>query len=55
MIAEAGEGDTPRYVVVANIDGVVSGGSSALLVVRDVFGAIYDQPDTSTAISTGVD
>ena len=51
----AGEGDTPRYVVVANIDGVVSGGSSALLVVRDVFGAIYDQPDTSTAISTGVD
>ncbi|OUO32703.1 penicillin-binding protein 2 [Olsenella sp. An293] len=51
----AGEGETPRYVVVANMDGVVSGGSSSLLVVRDVFGAIYDQPDTATGVSTSVD
>jgi penicillin-binding protein 2 len=37
--------DNPRYVVGANVDGVLSGASSAMLIVRDIFGAIYGQPD----------
>lgn len=51
----AGDGETPRYVVVANMDGVNAGGSSSLLVVRDVFGAIYGQPDTATGVATNID
>lgn len=47
--------DDPKYVVFANIDGADWGSSSAMLVVRDIFGTIYGQPDTSTAEVGGTD
>lgn len=47
--------DEPRYVVFSNVDGGDWGSSSAMLVVRDVFGAIYDEPDTSTVNAGGGD
>ena len=37
--------DNPKYVVAANMDRVLSGATSAMYVVRDVFGAIYGEPD----------
>ena len=37
--------DNPKYVVAANMDRVLSGATSAMYVVRDVFGAIYNEPD----------
>lgn len=42
--------DDPKYVVVANVDGGDWGSSTAMLVARDALGAIYDEPDTSTAV-----
>lgn len=50
-----GPAEDPQYVVVANMDGVNAGGSSSLLVVRDVFGAIYGQPDTATGTTGTAD
>ena len=50
-----GPAEDPKYVVFANLDGALSGGAAALLVVRDVFGAIYGQPDTATATTSNVD
>lgn len=50
-----GPAEDPKYVVFANIDGALSGGAASLLVVRDVFGAIYGQPDTSTGTTSNVD
>ncbi len=47
--------DNPRYVVGANMDRVLSGADSAMLVVRDVLGAIYSQPDDSTASTSIAD
>ena len=47
--------DDPKYVVGGNMDRVLQGASSAMYVVRDVFGAIYGQPDTSTATTTIAD
>ena len=47
--------DDPKYVVFANVDGADWGSSSAMLVVRDIFGTIYGQPDTSTAEVGGTD
>ena len=41
--------DDPKYVVGGNMDRVLQGASSAMYVVRDVFGAIYGQPDGSHA------
>ncbi len=38
--------DNPKYVVGANIDEVLEGAQSGMYVVRDIMGAIYDQPDT---------
>lgn len=38
--------DKPRYVVGASIDEVLEGAQSGMYVVRDIMGAIYDQPDT---------
>lgn len=38
--------DNPRYVVGASIDEVLEGAQSGMYVVRDIMGAIYDQPDT---------
>lgn len=37
--------ENPRYVVGANIDEVLEGAQSGMYVVRDIMGAIYDQPD----------
>lgn len=47
--------ENPKYVVGGNMDRVLQGASSAMYVVRDVFGAIYGQPDTSTATTTIAD
>ena len=47
--------DDPKYVIGGNMDRVLQGASSAMYVVRDVFGAIYGQPDTSTATTTIAD
>lgn len=45
-----GPAEDPRYVVAANVDGALAGATSAMYVVRDVFGAIYGEPDTETAL-----
>ncbi len=37
--------DDPKYVVCANVDGGDWGSTTAMYVVRDVFGQIYGQPD----------
>jgi len=37
--------DKPQYVVAANLDCAPSGAGSGMYIVRDVFGAIYNQPD----------
>ena len=47
--------DDPKYVIVSCVDGGDWGSSTAMLVVRDIFGEIYDQPDTSTAAVGGAD
>ena len=47
--------ENPKYVGFCNIDGALSGATSAMYVVRDMFGAIYNEPDTSTADSTNGD
>ncbi len=47
--------EDPKYVIVANVDGGLSGATTAMYVVRDVFGAIYDEPDTSTATNSNAD
>ena len=41
-----GPSDNPKYVIASNMDEVLQGASSAMYVVRDVFGAIYGEPDT---------
>ena len=45
--------ENPKYVIGANMDRVLSGATSSMYVVRDVFGAIYGQPDTAAASTTG--
>ena len=45
--------DDPKYVIGANMDRVFTGATSSMYVVRDVFGAIYGQPDTATPSTTG--
>lgn len=47
--------ESPRYVVCANVDGADWGATTAMYVVRDIFGQIYGQPDTSTAASETAD
>ena len=47
--------DNPKYVVAANMDRVLSGATSAMYVVRDVFGAIYGEPDDVDADTGNVD
>ena len=47
--------ENPKYVVGGNMDRVLQGASSAMYVVRDVFGAIYGQPDDSSATTTIAD
>ena len=44
--------DNPRYVVASCIEQGGYGSESAMYVVRDIMGAIYDEPDTSNAIDT---
>lgn len=41
--------DNPRYAVAAVIDQGGFGSTSALFTVRDILGALFDEPDTSTA------
>ncbi|MBF0911313.1 MAG: penicillin-binding protein 2 [Atopobiaceae bacterium] len=40
--------DNPKYVVAANLDCAPSGAGSGMYIVRDVFGAIYNQPDKAS-------
>lgn len=47
--------ESPRYVVCANVDGADWGSTTAMYVVRDIYGQIYGQPDTSTAASETAD
>ncbi len=47
MVAYA-PADNPKYVICSNVDGGDWGSTTAMLVVRDVFGQIYGQPDTAT-------
>ena len=47
--------EDPKYVVCCNMDGGLSGATTAMYVVRDIFGAIYGEPDTSTSMSTNGD
>lgn len=47
--------EDPKYVVGGNMDRVLQGASSAMYVVRDVFGAIYGEPDTSSQTTTNAD
>ena len=47
--------DNPKYVVGGNMDRVLQGASSAMYVVRDVFGALYGQPDTASGDTTNAD
>ena len=42
--------DDPKYVVFANVDGGDWSSSTAMIVVRDTLGAIYDEPDTATSV-----
>ena len=45
--------DDPKYVVASCIEGGGYGSTSAMYVVRDVLGALYDEPDTSSEVSQG--
>ena len=54
MVAYA-PADNPKYVVCANMDGGDWGSTTAMYIVRDVFGQIYGEPDdavTSTDNAT---
>lgn len=42
--------DDPKYVVFSTVDGGDWGSTTAMLVARDTLGAIYGEPDTSTAV-----
>lgn len=42
--------DDPKYVVFATVDGGDWGSTTAMLVARDTIGAIYGEPDTSSAV-----
>ena len=44
--------EDPKYVVASCIEQGGYGSESAMYVVRDIMGAIYDEPDTSNAIDT---
>ena len=47
--------DNPKYVVASCVEEGGYGSDSALYVVRDILGALYDEPDTSSAVdSSGV-
>lgn len=46
-----GPAEDPKYVIGANMDRVVQGSESAMYIVRDVFGAIYGEPDDAAAVS----
>ncbi len=42
----------PKYVIASCIEQGGFGSECAMYVVRDIMGAIYDEPDTSTAVDT---
>ncbi len=44
--------DNPKYVVCSCMEQGGYGSDSAMYVVRDIMGAIYDEPDTSDAVDT---
>ena len=44
--------DDPKYVIASCIEQGGFGNVSAMYVVRDIMGAIYDEPDTSTVTDT---
>lgn len=44
--------DDPKYAIAAVIENGGYGSEGAMYVVRDVLGALYDEPDTSDAVDT---
>lgn len=44
--------DNPKYAVASVVEYGGYGSEGAMLVVRDILGAIYGEPDTSTAVDT---
>lgn len=44
--------DKPRYVVASVLENSGSGSDGAMYVVRDILGALYHEPDTSTMVDT---
>ena len=44
--------DDPKYVIASCIEEGGYGNTSAMYVVRDIMGALYDEPDTSTVTDT---
>lgn len=44
--------DNPKYVVCSCMEQGGYGSDSAMYVVRDIMGALYDEPDTSNAVDT---
>ena len=47
--------ENPRYVVGANVDGANSGAATAMIICRDILGAIYGEPDTSNVVTSVAD
>ena len=46
--------DNPKYAICAVIDKGGYGSTSAMYVVRDIIGALYNEPDTATtSVSDG--
>ncbi len=45
--------DNPKYVVASVVENGGFGSEGAMLVVRDILGAIYNEPDDSTATASG--
>lgn len=44
--------DKPRYVVASVLENSGFGSDGAMYVVRDILGALYHEPDTSTMVDT---
>lgn len=47
-----GPTDDPKYVVASTIELGGYGSTSAMYVCRDIYGAIYNEPDTNSSVST---
>ena len=46
--------DDPKYVIASALENATWGGYSAMYVVRDVLGAIYNTPDDELQVMAGI-